>query len=307
MVSIKKNKKILSKPYTDNGTFSTERLSVKKTYKLFVNGSFPRSESGRVVSFTTNEGQVVNFSRASRKDFRDSVVAARSAFINWKSKSAFNRSQILYRIAETMEGRKSQFVQSLQCQGLSQNDAIDEVNRSIDTWVYYAGWADKYVQVFSSVNPVEGKYFNFSYHEPCGVCVLQDGSGNGLQVMTAILASFLCGGNTCIIIATEFNPLVAVELAEVLSVSDLPAGVCNILTTSKNELALQAATHMDVNTLIYAGSDNELSYKMESEISNNVKRYVRFFPNQFNSDSLLNPYCVLNAQELKTTWHPISI
>ncbi|HNQ12133.1 MAG TPA: aldehyde dehydrogenase family protein [Bacteroidia bacterium] len=292
---------------SSNGVSRTDRIAVRKTYKMFVNGQFIRSESGRIFGFSDGSNEVINISRASRKDFRDAVIAARNAWQSWRSKSAFNRSQILYRIAETLEGRKAQLVHTLKRQGLTEKDALVDIENTIDTFVYYAGWADKYVQVFSSVNPVEGKYFNFSFHESCGVVAIQDESGKGLSTLAAMIAASICGGNTCIVMASELNPMAAVELAEAIEVSDVPAGVCNLLTAYKNELAQQAALHMDVNALIYAGGADELSTKMEKSISSNLKRYVRFLPNQFNRKSLLNPYCILNVQEVKTTWHPISI
>ena len=236
------------------------RLKVAKTYKLFVDGKFPRSESGRYYALTGSGGKLVaNVSRASRKDFRDAVVAARAAFSGWSGKSAYLRGQILYRVAEMLESRSAQFAAELNDQGRSQARARAEVQASIDRLVYFAGWSDKFQQVFSSVNPVASSHFCFSLLEPTGVVAVIAPERSGLLGLVTNLAASIVGGNTAIVLASETRPLSAISFAEVLQAGDVPPGVANILTGYRAELAEQFASHMDVNALIVC--DGEVGNK----------------------------------------------
>lgn len=284
----------------------TTRIEVKKTFKLYINGSFPRSESGRYVKLKDGNGELIaNVCRGSKKDFRDAVVAARKAQAGWSARSAYNTGQILYRIAETLEGRKAQFIETLRLQGMSATKAEYEVHESIDTFVYYAGWSDKYRQVYSSVNPVESSHFNFSFPEPTGVVSLFAPAGAGLLAMTALLAPAITGGNTVILFPGEKYPLAAIELAEVLHASDLPAGVVNIITGLAKELLSSFSNHMDVNAVVYAGDDNEQLKITGTNAALNVKRVVHYSEKELTGEGFRNPYRILDLQEIKTTWHPV--
>jgi acyl-CoA reductase-like NAD-dependent aldehyde dehydrogenase len=282
---------------------STTRLSVLKTYKLYIDGKFPRSESGRYYKLTDSTGKVIaNICRASRKDFRDAVVSARKAQEGWQKKSAFNRSQILYRIAESLESRNAQFVEVLMMQGVDRKAAEQEVNAAIDRMVYYAGWCDKYQQVFSSVNPVESSHFNFSYPEPTGVVAALSNSQSGLLSVINLVAPAIAGGNAIIVLAPEKFPLTAIDFAEVLNVSDVPAGVVNILTGNSKELHAHFSSHMDVNAVVYAGSHADEWKTVQMNAALNVKRVV-----YLNHSDYESPYRIMELQEIKTTWHPIGI
>ena len=287
-----------------NGHAKTEtRLSVLKTYKLYIDGKFPRTESGRFYKLNGANGNVIaNVCRSSRKDFRDAVVAARKAQADWQKKSAFNKGQILYRIAETLEGRKAQFVETLIQQGAKKADAEKEVYDSIDRIVYYAGWSDKYQQIFSSVNPVESSHFNFSFPEPTGVVSVLAPQNAGLLGLVSCIMPAIVGGNVVIVLASEKFPLTAVEFAEVIHASDLPGGVVNILTGNNKELVSHFASHMDVNACVYAGSDNEHLKTIQTNAALNVKRVVAT-----NDLSEQSPYRIMELQEIKTTWHPIGV
>ena len=231
-----------------------KRLPVAKTYKIFIGGKFPRTESGRYFALEDHKGAVIaNMCRGSRKDFRNSVVAARQAQSGWAAASAYLRGQILYRIAEILEGRKAQFVEELMLQGNAPRAAEREVEESIDRLIYYAGWADKYQQLFSAVNPVSSSHFNFSVLEPTGVVSMIAPNDSGLIGLVSNVASVIVGGNTCIVLASEEQPLCAVSFAEVLQASDVPGGVVNILTGFRSELTEQFASHMDVNAVVYCG------------------------------------------------------
>ena len=282
------------------------RLEIIKTYKIYIGGQFPRTESGRYYPLKNKSGKVLaNICLSSRKDFRNSVVAARGAFGSWSSKSGLNRSQILYRIAEMLEGRRAQFIQEMQLQGSSVKAAEDEVNLAIDRLVYYAGWCDKYQQLFSSVNPVASSHFNFSVPEPSGVVAILAPQENSLIGLVSAIAPVIAGGNTCIVLASENYPLCAVTFAEVINSSDVPGGVVNILTGSASELIVHFASHMDVNAVVYYGS-NEAQIKLIQENAvANVKRV--FIHNKANSldEKAQGPYHILDLQEIKTTWHPI--
>ena len=227
------------------------RLEVLKTYKIFIGGQFPRTESGRYYTPLDSKGKALaNICLSSRKDVRNAVVAARKAFGPWSERSAFNRGQILYRIAEMLEGRQAQFVDELMRQGSSKVAATNEVNLSIDRIVYYAGWCDKYNQVVSSVNPVSSSHFNFSSLEPMGVVGVVAEQSTSLIGLVSLILPAICGGNSTVVLASEKLPLCAVTFGEVIHSSDVPAGVINILTGSPEEMAVILASHMDVNALI---------------------------------------------------------
>ncbi|MFM9919851.1 aldehyde dehydrogenase family protein [Lacisediminihabitans sp. H27-G8] len=241
------------------------RLAVPKTYKLYIGGKFPRSESGRVYEITTAKGQfLANAARASRKDARDAVVAARAAHSGWAGATGYNRGQVLYRIAELLEGRRAQFVDELrQSEGLSESAAQKQVDTAIDVWVWYAGWADKYVQVAGNGNPVSGPYFNISTPEPTGVVAIIAPQESSLLGLVSVIAPALVSGNTVVVVASERAPLSAISLSEVLATSDVPGGVVNVLTGSAAEIAPWLASHADVNAIDLAGAGDlagELSW-----------------------------------------------
>jgi acyl-CoA reductase-like NAD-dependent aldehyde dehydrogenase len=262
------------------------RLPVKKTYKLYIGGAFPRSESGR-----SYEVQGANVARASRKDVRDAVRAARQACAKWAGLTAYNRGQVLYRVAEVLEGRRSQFAE------LTGSD--EEVDAAIDRWVWYAGWSDKLAQVLGSSNPVAGPYFNFTIPEPTGVAGIIAPEEPALAGLVSRVAPAIVGGNTTVVVASERHPLAAVTLAEVLATSDLPGGVVNVLTGRKDELAPVLAAHMDVNALDLAGVDGGRE-ELEQLAAENVKRVVRNGEGQ-------SPWHAAAFLELKTVWHPIGV
>jgi acyl-CoA reductase-like NAD-dependent aldehyde dehydrogenase len=261
------------------------RLPVRKTYKLYIGGEFPRSESGR-----SYEAQGQNVSRASRKDVRDAVRAARKAFPGWAEKTAYNRGQILYRVAEMMEARSTDLAAT--CSG------IDEVERSIDRMVWYAGFADKLGQVLGSANSVAGPYFNFTIPEPTGVVGIVAPREPSLSGLVSRLAPAIVGGNTVVALVSESEPLAAIELAEGLATSDLPGGVVNLLTGRRDELAPWLAGHMDVNALDLAGADGQTA-ELELLAAENVKRVVRGKADE------QSPWEIAAFLELKTVWHPI--
>jgi acyl-CoA reductase-like NAD-dependent aldehyde dehydrogenase len=263
------------------------RLPVKKTYKLFIGGAFPRSESGR-----TYEAQGANVARGSRKDVRDAVRAAREAFPKWAGMTAYNRGQILYRIAEMMEARRAEFADL--CSG------ADEVDRAVDRFVWYAGWADKLPQVLGSANPVAGPYFNFTVPEPTGIVGIVAPEEPPLAGFVSRLAPAIVGGNATVVVASESAPLAAIELAEVLATSDVPAGVVNIVTGYRDELATILAAHMDVNALDLAGADGAVE-ELERLAADNVKRVVR------GAADAQSPWEIAAFLELKTVWHPIGV
>jgi acyl-CoA reductase-like NAD-dependent aldehyde dehydrogenase len=283
-----------------------QRLSVLKTYKIFIGGKFPRSESGRYYVVKDATGKpIANVCDCSRKDFRDAVVAARSAQSGWASRSAYNRGQILYRIAEMLEGRAQQFVDELLQLGVPASTGMTEVRASIDRFVYYAGWCDKYQQIFSSVNPVSTSHFNFSMLEPMGVIAIVAPEQSGLIGLASILAPVIAGGNTCIALASNRLPLPAVTLAEVLATSDLPGGVINLLTGRRAELLPHFAGHMDVNACVYCGNDPSELTLLRTKAADNVKRVVTYDRAVWLDENAQGPYMILDTQEVKTTWHPI--
>jgi len=283
-----------------------KRLDIMKTYKLYIDGKFPRTESGRYYLLKDSNGeQIANVCQASRKDFREAVVAARKAQPGWASKSAYNKGQILYRIAEMLEGRKSQFVEELMTQGSTFEKAEKEVELSIDRLVYYAGWSDKYQQVFSAVNPVDSSHFNFSMAEPMGVVSALSSESYGLIGLVSLIAPAIVGGNTIIILASSDKPLCAVTFGEVINSSDVPGGVVNILTGYRSELLTHFANHMDVNAVMYSGDDAEEISKIKELASLNVKRALVYKGIDDMTESTHNGYRIMDVQEIKTTWHPI--
>jgi acyl-CoA reductase-like NAD-dependent aldehyde dehydrogenase len=285
-----------------------ERVEILKTYKLYIDGKFPRTESGRYYKLNDSGNKVIaNICRASRKDFRDAVVAARKAQPDWAKRTAYNKSQVLYRIAETLEGRKQQFINTLILQGYKNSEATKEVEVSIDRLIYYAGWPDKFIQVFSTVNPVESSHFNFSYPEPTGVVAIISPEENGLIGLVSVIAPAIAGGNSVIALASSKYPLTVIELAEVLVASDVPGGIINLLTGYSKELHSHFSSHMDVNAVIYCNENREELKSIQVNAALNVKRaIVQRFENWL-SEEAQNPYLIMDTQEIKTTWHPIGI
>ena len=282
------------------------RLEVLKTYKIYIGGQFPRTESGRFYVAKNKAGeQLANVCLSSRKDFRDAVSAARAAFGGWSGKAAFNRGQILYRIAEMLEGRKAQFIDELMKQDSTAKQAEEEVNLSIDRLIYYAGWCDKFQQVFSSVNPVASSHFNFSSPEPTGVVAIVAPQQTSLLGLVSVIAPVIAGGNTCIVLASETKPLCAVTFAEVINSSDVSGGVINILTGKPSELVKYFADHMDVNAVVYCENDIENKKLIQQKASLNLKRVFIYDKVKWNTDEAETPYFIMDTQEIKTTWHPI--
>ncbi len=288
------------------GTAKAGRLPVMKTYKIFIGGKFPRTESGRYYQPKGNDGKpLANICRSSRKDVRDAVVAARGAVGGWAGRSAFNRGQILYRIGEMLEGRSAQFVHELMLHGATQQQAQSEVALSIDRWLHYAGWCDKYLALFSSVNPTNSSHFNFSVQEPTGVVGIMSPDTTGLLGLVSMIAPVITGGNTCIVIASESRPLPAVTFTEVLATSDLPGGVVNLLTGYRSELLKPLVAHMDINAVVVADATKEERTLLDAEATCNLKRVVYPKVNDWSSAEAQSPYFILDTQEVKTTWHPI--
>ena len=284
------------------------RLDVKKTYKLYVGGAFPRSESGR--SYVVNDAKgkfLANASKASRKDARDAVKAARSAFGGWSSRTAYNRGQVLYRIAETVESRRAQFeAEIVAAEGVTAAKARTFVDAAIDRLVWYAGWADKIAQVTGGANPVAGPYFNHSAPEPTGVVAVVAPKG-ALLGLVSVVAPLITTGNTCVVIASQVAPLVSITLAEAMAASDVPGGVVNILTGDPAEIMPWVATHLDVNGLDLTGVDDaDLARDLEAEAAVNLKRVRR--PDA-GEDFLAEPALTRMTQflETKTVWHPMGL
>ena len=281
------------------------RLDIQKTYKLYIGGKFPRTESGRYFPLKDKKEKVIaNMCLASRKDFRNAVVSARKSQSSWAGTSALNKGQILYRIAEMLEGRKDQFIKEIQSQGSTKKKAAEEVEASIDRLVYYAGWSDKYQQIFSSVNPVSSAHFNFSACEPMGVISVIAPEDHGLLGLVSVVAPALVGGNTTVVLASGSLPLCSISFAEVLHSSDVPAGVVNILTGNKEELMSHMASHMDVNAIIYCGKTETEIKQISKLASNNIKRTIFYKKTDWFNDNNQSPYFIEKTQEIKTTWHP---
>jgi acyl-CoA reductase-like NAD-dependent aldehyde dehydrogenase len=291
-----------------SGTSKGVRLGVLKTYKLYIDGKFPRTESGRYyVPENTAGKKLGNICRASRKDFREAVVVARKAQPSWASKSAYNKGQILYRIAEVMESRKAQFIEELILQDKTKEKAEEIVNISIDRLVYYAGWSDKYQQIFSSVNPVESSHFNFSMPEPTGVVSILSPEEHSLIGLISTVAPAIVGGNTVVVLASQTKPICAISFAEVLNSSDVPSGVVNILTGFRSELITHFSNHMDVNAIVYCGDNADEIKSVQVNSSLNVKRAIIYQKNNWMTEDAQNPYRIMDLQEIKTTWHPVGI
>jgi len=292
-----------------------QRIPVRKTYKLYVGGQFPRSESGRSYIVRGADGTpLANAVRSSRKDVRDAVRTARGAVAGWSGKTAMNRGQVLYRVAELMEGRRAQFIEEVAAaEGLSPADATAQVDRAIDRWVWYAGWADKISQVLGTVNPVSAPYFNFSIPEPTGLVGVVAPESSSLLGLVSRIAPVVVGGNAAVVIASESRPLPAVTLGEVLATSDVPAGVINILTGLRKELVPTLAAHMDVNALDTWGVPRDMRAAIETTAVENVKRVTR--PPRGVDDRYdwlddrraQRPEWIAAYLEIKTVWHPIGM
>jgi acyl-CoA reductase-like NAD-dependent aldehyde dehydrogenase len=280
-------------------------MEILKTYKLYIGGQFPRTESGRTYLVTAPDGKVIaNACLASKKDVRNAVQVARKAQSPWAAKTAFNKGQILYRIAEVLEGRKAQFIEEICSLGASIEEATQEVQIAIDRCVYYAGWADKYQALSSSVNPVASSHFNFSVPEPMGVVGLVACQESALSGLVSQLLPIIVGGNTAILIANSTKPLCAITLGEVLATSDVPGGVVNILTGDVAEMLPTLAGHMDVNALCLAKIPTELMVSAQESAIDNLKRCIIQTQN-FSEASDQGMQYITDFQEIKTTWHPI--
>jgi acyl-CoA reductase-like NAD-dependent aldehyde dehydrogenase len=287
------------------------RLGVKKTYKLFIGGKFPRSESGRYLPAKSANGEHLdNVSHASRKDFRDAVVAARAAFDGWNKATAYNRGQILYRVAEMLQNRASELVVEIaRSTNVNTAKAKREVTLAIDRLVHFAGWTDKYQQVFGSVNPVATSHFNFTTPEPTGIVVVVTPDEPSLLALVSLVAPVILSGNAAIAIASERFPLPAATFAEILATSDFPGGVVNILTGKRAELVPHIASHMDVNAIVDGAGDVELSVQLQTGTAINLKRYSNhsLAPADWFTAKVEDPYWILDTLEFKTAWHPIGI
>ncbi|HSR24851.1 MAG TPA: aldehyde dehydrogenase family protein [Candidatus Eisenbacteria bacterium] len=284
------------------------RIAVRKTYKLYIGGAFPRSESGRSYVVTDHKGGfLANAALASRKDARDAVTAARKAFAGWSGATAYNRGQVLYRVAELLEGRRAQFAAEVRAaEGLSARLAEAAVDEAIDRWVWYAGWSDKIAQVRGAANPVAGPYFNFSLPEPTGVVAVLAPQESSLLGLVSVIAPAVVTGNTAVVVSSYTRPLPAVTLGEVLATSDVPAGVVNLLTGSAEEIGPWLASHLDVNGIDLTGvEDPELARSLEELAADNLKRVRRPAPVDFDADPGIGPMKAF--LETKTVWHPIGI
>jgi acyl-CoA reductase-like NAD-dependent aldehyde dehydrogenase len=289
----------------------SERLAVKKTYKLAIGGAFPRSESGRSYQVLDAKGRfLANAAMASRKDVRDAVVAARKAYPGWSGATAYNRGQVLYRVAEMMEGRRAQFVDEVAVgEGITRPRAERSVDEAIDRWVWYAGWADKIAQVTGSSNPVAGPYFDFSVPEATGVVGVLAPQTSSLLGLVSVLAPVVVSGNSAVVVASQLRPLPAITLAEVVGTSDLPGGVANMLTGTTAEIAPWLASHMDVNAIDLTGiaGDEDQGRALEVQAAENLKRVLR--PPETEPDWTAEPGLkrLTFFLETKTVWHPVGI
>lgn len=287
------------------------RLDIRKTYKLFIGGKFPRSESGRYLSARSPSGRHLdNYSYASRKDFRDAVTAARGALGGWSSATAYSRGQILYRAAEMLQNRSAELVNEIaRSTEKSAAAARREVAVTIDRLVHFAGWTDKYSQVFGSVNPVATSHFNFTTPEPTGVVVVLAPDEPPLLALVSLVAPVVLSGNATVVIASEKFPLPAATFAEILATSDLPGGVINILTGKRAELVPHIASHMDVNAIVDGTQDRELAAKLQAGMSTNLKRYTNhsMAAADWLGTKAEDPYWILDTVEFKTAWHPIGL
>jgi acyl-CoA reductase-like NAD-dependent aldehyde dehydrogenase len=294
-----------SAPKKATAKVEPERLRVRKTYKLYIGGAFPRSESGRSYPVTGADGALLAYAaQASRKDVRDAVVAARKAVSGWSGATAYNRGQVLYRIAEMLDGRREQFIAEVAASDGSSNAAA-EVDAAIDRWVWYAGWSDKYAQIVGSTNPVAGPYFNFSLPEPTGVVAVLAPQESSLLGLVSVLAPVIATGNTAVVVASQLRPLPAVSFTEVLATSDLPAGVINLLTGFTAELSPWLASHRDVNAIDLTGVAAPDRVELAQAAADNVKRV--FSPR--SSDWTADPGTgrLTAFIETKTVWHPVGL
>ena len=311
MAKSKSTIKTLARKATQNGSTNGNgtplRLSVQKTYKMYIGGAFPRTESGRYYKLKNNSNTLIaNMCLGSRKDFRNSVVAARKAQGKWASRTAYNRSQILYRIAEMLEERRDQFIATLTDLGHTAKEAAREVDATVDRAVHYAGWADKYQQIFSSVNPVASAHFNFSGLEAMGVIAIFAPEQHGLLGLASAIFPAICGGNSVVVLASEKEATAAINFAEVLHTSDLPGGVVNILTGNRGELRDHFATHKDVNAFVYYGNNKADKKAIQTFSADNLKRPIIIEKRNLFSNYHESPYRILATTETKTTWHPIA-
>ncbi|MER5518845.1 aldehyde dehydrogenase family protein [Streptomyces sp. NPDC002763] len=281
-----------------------QRLSVFKTYKLYVGGKFPRSESGRVYEVTDSKGNwLANAPQSSRKDARDAVVAARKAFGGWSGATAYNRGQVLYRVAEMLEGRRDQFTREVaDAEGLGRSKAAAVVDATIDRWVWYAGWTDKIAQVIGGGNPVAGPFFNLSSPEPTGVVAVLAPQESSFLGLVSVVAPVIATGNTAVVVASEKSPLPALSLAEVLATSDVPGGVVNVLSGRTAEIAAPLAAHQDVNAIDLAGADEALAKELEIAAADNLKRVLR--PQPVDYVETPGTERLTAFLETKTVWHP---
>lgn len=287
--------------------FMTNRIEVFKTYKTYIGGKFPRSESDQTYMIRdTGDKHIANACRCTRKDVRDAVSASRSSFHDWQSRTAYNRGQILYRIAEILEGRKQQFTHELERTGMKSKKALHETETAIDRLIYYAGWTDKICQIFGTINPVASSHFNFSIPEPTGVVGIIAPDESPLLSLISLLAPVICCGNTCTVLASENNPLPAVSFSEVLHASDLPGGVVNILTGYRDELVESLTGHMDVNAILNAVSDEKIVKRSDENASLSIKRVHHYSAEEWLDDIHESPYFIQPFLEIKTIWHPVS-
>lgn len=281
------------------------RLNVRKTWKLYINGEFPRTESGRFYPVNAPNGELLaNACRGSRKDLRNAIAAARKAQSGWASRTAYNRGQILYRVAEVLESRASELEEELRRAGASKSDSRAEVDRSIDLWVYYAGWADKFSQILGSVNPVAGPYYNFTVTEPTGVVGVVAPETPALLGLTARIAPAIVAGNSVVAVLSESRPLPGITMGEVFATSDLPAGVVNLISGFRNELLPWLAAHMDVNAIDLAGVAREGRRDAEIAAAENVKRVIAPSDARLDEGSL---EAIADFLEMKTVWHPVGV
>lgn len=286
----------------------SDRIEVLKTYKTYVGGKFPRSESGKTYPIKDiDENIIANACRCTRKDVRDAMLPARASFSDWSGRSAYNRGQILYRIAEMLEGRKDQFVKELQDSGMKTKSAVEEIELSVDRLIYYAGWTDKFPQVFGSINPVASQHFNFTAPEPTGVVAVISTDESPLLSIVSQIAPVIAGGNTCVVLASEQYPLSAVSFGEVLHSSDVPGGVVNILTGYRSEMLDHLTKHMDVNAVFNCITDKETRKLIDENASISVKRVHHYAVDEWSDETHENPYLILEFQEQKTTWHPAGV
>ena len=287
------------------------RLLVQKTYKLLIGGKFVRGENGRVLPALDEDKNVLaNFCRASRKDFRDAVTAARAAFSNWSKQSAYLRGQILYRAAEMLEMRRAEVQNEvIRSNGARASASSSETTLAVDRLVHYAGWTDKFGQIFSSVNPVASSHFNFTMPEPTGVVIIVCPDEPPLLAFVSLVAPVILSGNCAVVLASTTKPLPALTFSEIIATSDLPGGVINVLAGDRAELAPHFAGHMDVNAIVDASGDPKIGRELQHGGELNVKRYVRrdLTAAQWRGRDAENPYWILDTVEMKTAWHPIGL